>query len=90
MLTAIYSSQFRKDFKLCQKRGCNMQNIAAVMFALEKEGTLQAKHREHLLQGDYRGYLECHIEPDWLIIYQIDQEEKEIYFSRTGTHSDLF
>ena len=90
MLTAIFSTQFRKDYKLCQKRGFNMQSIATVMHDLESEAPLQQKHREHLLQGDFVGYLECHIAPDWLLIYKIDQEEKEIYFSRTGTHSDLF
>ena len=90
MLTAIYSAQFRKDFKLCQKRGYKMQNITAVMVSLESETPLPPQNREHLLQGKHTGYLECHIEPDWLLIYKIDLDEKEIYFARTGTHADLF
>ena len=90
MLNPDYSTQFRKDYRLCQKRRYKMPNIAAVMFALENEIPLQPKHREHQLQGNYKGYTECHIEPDWLLIYKIDQQAKEIYFARTGTHADLF
>lgn len=90
MLNAIYATQFRKDYKLCRKRGYKTSNIAAVMLDLENEIPLQPKYREHQLQGNYKGYTECHIEPDWLLIYKTDQEAKEIYFARTGTHTDLF
>lgn len=90
MLSANYATQFRKDYKLCKKRGCKMQNLTAVMLDLENEVPLQPKHKEHQLQGDYKGFLECHVEPDWLLIYRIDQSAGEIYFTRTGTHSDLF
>ena len=67
-----------------------MSNLTAVMLDLENEVPLQPKHKEHQLQGNYKGYLECHIEPDWLLIYKIDQQAGEIYFARTGTHADLF
>ena len=90
MLNPIYSTQFRKDYKRCQKRNYTMKNLLAVMSDLEEEKPLAKKHREHPLQGDYAGCTECHVTPDWLLIYQIDKELSELYFVRTGTHSDLF
>jgi len=90
MLTPVYTTQFKKDYKRCQKRGYPMQKLIAVMTDLENEIQLQPQLREHPLQGKYAGCLECHIESDWLFIYQIDNEAKEIYFARTGTHSDVF
>ena len=90
MLNPIYSNQFKKDYKRCQKRSCRMKNLLAVMSDLEAEKPLAKKYREHPLQGNYANFTECHIEPDWLLIYQIDKEQNEIYFVRTGTHSDLF
>lgn len=90
MLTPDYSSKFKKDLKLMEKRRLNMQKILNVMTTLINEMPLHEKHKQHQLQGDYKGFLECHIEPDWLLIYQIDNELKEIYFARTGTHTDLF
>ena len=90
MLNPIYATQFRKDYKLCQKRGYKMPNLTAVMLDLQNEVPLQPKHREHQLQGNYKGFLECHVEPDWLLIYKADQQAGEIYFARTGTHADLF
>ncbi len=90
MLTVIYSARFHRDFKLMQKRNLNMQNLTTVMKNLENEVLLLSKHKEHPLVGNYKGFLECHIEPDWLLIYKIDAESKELYFARTGTHSDLY
>ena len=90
MLNPIYSTQFRKDYKLCRKRGCKMQGLTKIMLDLESETPLPPKNREHLLQGKYKGYTECHIEPDWLLIYKIDKKAEELYFARTGTHADLF
>jgi len=60
------------------------------MTDLENEIALSPRLKEHFLQGEYAGSLECHIEPDWLLVYQIDDDIKEVYFARTGTHSDLF
>ncbi|MDR1067740.1 MAG: type II toxin-antitoxin system YafQ family toxin [Clostridiales Family XIII bacterium] len=90
MRTPVYSNRFKKDYKLCQKRGRSLAKLLAVMSDLENEATLSPLLKEHPLQGDYAGYLECHIEPDWLLIYQIDDEIKEVYFVRTGTHGDLY
>ena len=89
MLNPIYSTQFRKDYKRCQKRNYTMQNLIAVMSDLEEEKPLAEKHKEHPLHGNYEGCLECYVEPDWILIYQIDREISELYFVRTGTHSDL-
>ena len=90
MLTANYSGRFKKELKLMEKRNLDMKKIFAVMLDLQNEVPLQPKHREHLLSGDFNGFLECHVEPDWLIVYKIDLQANEIYFARTGTHSDLF
>lgn len=90
MLTVNYSSKFKKELKLMEKRGFDMGKIFTVMVDLENETSLLPKYKEHLLQGCYKGFLEYHIEPDWLLIYKIDQHLKELYFVRTGTHSDLF
>jgi mRNA interferase YafQ len=90
MLTADYSGKFKKDLKLMEKRGLNMRKIFLVMVDLQNEIPLPPQYREHQLGGDYKGFLECHIEPDWLLVYKIDKEVGEIYFARTGTHSDLF
>lgn len=67
-----------------------MQKLLTVMSDIENETALSPLLREHPLRGEYEGSLECHIEPNWLLIYQIDDEIKEAYFARTGTHSDLF
>ena len=90
MLDVSYSSKFKKELKLMEKRGFDMRKIFTVMVDLQNEIPLQPKHREHVLQGCYKGFLECHLEPDWLLIYKIVPQLKELYFVRTGTHSDLF
>jgi mRNA interferase YafQ len=65
-----------------------MSKIKTIIEALIEEKPLAAKHKNHKLKGDYVGYWECHIEPDWLLVYKKD--DQHIYFARTGTHSDLF
>lgn len=90
MLVADYSARFKKELKHMEKRGLDMRKIFAVMVDLQNEIPLQPKHKEHQLKGDYKGFLECHIEPDWLLVYKIDLQAGEIYFARTGTHADLF
>ena len=60
------------------------------MYAYEKKKQLDEKYRDHALQGKYKGFRECHVEPDWLLVYQIRKKEIEMYLFRTGTHSDLF
>jgi len=83
-----YTNQFKKDVNLILKRGYKMSSLYIVMKALENEEVLDSKYKEHQLLGNYKGYLECHIEPNWLLIYKISGQD--LYFARTGTHSDLF
>ena len=86
----VPSNQFRKDLKLAQKRGYDLDKIKKVIACLADGGTLEAKYRDHLLNGCYSGYRECHIQPDWLLVYQINGEQLILFLARTGTHSDLF
>lgn len=88
MLTPILSKKFRKDIERCQKRGYKMSSLAEIMYNLKNKILIAGKHRQHMLKGEYEGQLECHIMPDWLLIYKITGDK--IYFTRTGTHSDLF
>jgi mRNA interferase YafQ len=81
MRKVSYTNQFKKDVKLASKRGYNMTNLYTVMKALENEEILAPKYKEHQLLGNYNGFLECHIEPDWLLIYKIDGQS--LYFART-------
>jgi mRNA interferase YafQ len=90
MLDIVPSNQFRKDLKLAKKRGLEIDLLQTVVDTLANEQPLDAKYRDHSLVGDYRGFRECHIEPDWLLIYRIDQGELELFLFRTGTHADLF
>ncbi len=86
----VPSNQFRKDLKLAAKRGYDMNKIKDVIAKLANGETLEAKYRDHLLTGDYGGFRECHIQPDWLLVYQIDNGQLVLFLARTGTHSDLF
>lgn len=88
MLRAVTTNQFEKDVKLAKKRGRDLNRIFHLMQLLLNEETIPAKHRDHSLSGNYANRRECHIEPDWLLIYKLGNEE--IIFERTGTHSDLF
>ena len=88
MKTPIYTNRFAKDLKLMTKRGRDPENIKAVMRHLIEEEPLDRKFRDHVLIGNFKDRRECHIEPDWLLIYRI--EESAIIFERTGTHADLF
>ena len=90
MLTPIYSTRFLKDLKRCKKRGLDLRKLESIVIDLQNEVQLDSKFRVHPLHGEYLGHMECHIEPDWLLIYLTDKGQKEIYFIRTGTHSDLF
>lgn len=67
-----------------------MSLLKSVMKDLENENPLDAKHKEHTLKGDYMYHLKCHVQPDWLLVYRIDETENNLTFTRTGTHSDLF
>ena len=84
------SSQFKKDIKLAAKRGYEMNLITDVIGILASGEELPAKYKDHSLSGNYAECRECHITPDWLLIYRIDGEELILFLTRTGTHSDLF
>ena len=84
------TSRFQKDLKRIQKRGYQIQLIKEVVRKLSEGETLEAKYKDHPLSGDYAGCRECHITPDWLLIYEIYEDELILYLTRTGTHSDLF
>ena len=90
MLTLKTTAQFRKDYKLLKKRGYNLDLVEEVLQVLLEEQPLAEKHRDHALAGNYTGFRECHILPDWLLIYRIDSGMLLLVASRTGTHSDLF
>ena len=84
------TNKFRQDLKLCQKRGYNMQAITDVIKKLAAGETLPPQNRDHELSGNYKGFRECHIQPDWLLVYRINNNDLILFLSRTGTHSDLF
>lgn len=90
MLKIVPSNQFRKDLKLAKKRGLKLELLSNVVNTLAMQLPLEAKYRDHCLTGEYRAFRECHIEPDWLLIYRADEDELELFLFRTGTHSDLF
>lgn len=90
MLNAKYTNRFKKDYKLIKKRGYKIEKLKTVVTLLCSQETLPEKYKDHQLGGDYTGYRECHIEPDWLLVYKIENEELTLILSRTGTHSDLF
>lgn len=85
-----FSTRFKKDMKTVQKRGYDQRLIYAVIEKLANGEKLDEKHKDHLLTGDYGGFRECHITPDWLLVYQYREKELLLLLSRTGTHSDLF
>ena len=84
------TTRFQKDLKRAQKRGYNISLITAVIKKLAEGMPLTEKNKDHPLTGNYAGCRECHITPDWLLVYEIDNEDLILYLTRTGTHSDLF
>ena len=90
MLTLHTTGQFRKDVKLARKRGLDTSLLRSVIQTLLEERPLAPKYRDHPLAGNYTGFRECHVQPDWLLIYIIDKGRLVLTASRTGTHSDLF
>ena len=84
------TNRFKKDVKRIKKRKYEIQLLKDVVELLENKGELPLKNKTHKLIGNYIGCLECHIKPNWLLIWQQDDENKEISLERTGTHADLF
>lgn len=90
MLELVLTAQFKKDLKRIRKRGVDLALLDKVLDYLQREESLPMKFRDHALTGDYTGFRECHIQPDWLLIYAIDKGQLILTASRTGSHSNLF
>jgi len=88
MRTPSYTTQFERDLRLLQRRGKDIEKLKEVLKALINEELLAERYRDHPLKGNYKNRRECHLEPDWLLIYKLNDDE--IIFERTGRHSDLF
>ncbi len=88
MRTIARTSRFRKDFRRMIKRGANPERLAQIVAKLANDEPLPTSCRPHRLSGDWQGFLECHLAPDWLVIYQVT--DSELILIRTGSHSDLF
>ena len=85
-----YSAKFKKDYKRCVRRGLPMAGLATILNTLVKGEKLPEKYRDHELIGNYFWHRECHIAPDWLLIYRLENDEAIITAVRTSSHSDLF
>ena len=85
-----YTNRFKRSFKRCIKRGLNAEVFATAVEILRQTGTLPPECRPHKLSGKYTGYWECHLQPDWLLVWLPREEELVLTFIDTGTHSDLF
>ena len=90
MLEFVPSNQFKKDLKLAKRRGLKIELLREVVNTLAMKKKLDDKHHDHSLAGNYKSFRECHIEPDWLLIYRIENNELELFLFRTGSHSDLY
>ena len=85
-----YTTQFKKDYKLAKRRGLNIKLLQEIVKKLAMGEILDDSYKDHALSGKWIGYRECHIQPDWLLIYHINKDVLVLTISRTGTHSDLF
>ena len=88
--TVKFTTQFKKDYKTAVKRGYGIELLEKIISKLANGETLDEKHRDHNLTGNWSGFRECHIIPDWLLIYKVDHGVLVLTLTRTGTHSDLF
>lgn len=89
-LDVIWTNQFKRDYKLAIRRRKNIQLLDDIIRTLSRGETLPDKNKDHALSGKWIGYRECHIQPDWLLVYRIEDNVLVLTLSRTGTHSDLF
>lgn len=85
-----YTGSFKKDYKRCVKRNLDISLLKRAISLLAETGTLPQEYKVHRLSGKYSGFWECHIQPDWLLVWQQDDKVLRLLFSRTGTHADLF
>lgn len=88
--TIHYSGRFKKSYKLCKRRGLNIDNFEQVVRLLAATGKLPAKYQPHILSDKYAGIWECHIEPNWLLLWKQNDTELTLLLLDTGTHSDVF
>ena len=88
--TVKLTGKFRKDYKLAMKQKRNIELLDKVITALAKGEELDEKYKDHDLKGDWKGYRECHILPDWLLIYRYDEDVLVLVLARLGSHSELF
>ncbi len=90
MYTVKFTSSFRKGYKLMKKRGLDLSLLDNVIETLRSGETLDPKYKDHMLKGEFDGFHECHIKPDWLLIYLIEDDILTLTLVKTGSHSDLF
>ncbi len=88
MLIPVRSAQFRRDVKRVEKRGKDLTKLKDLLLLLLRRSQLPAKYHDHPLKGDWNGFRDAHIEPDWLLIYRVEGDELQL--ARTGSHADLF
>ena len=88
MLRVFQSGKFKKDLIKMSKRGCDLNKIKSVMLKIIEQKPLESKHKLHQLKGNFKDRWDCHVDPDWVLIYKIEGDS--VIFERTGTHSDLF
>ena len=88
--TVKNTTQFKKDYKLAKRRNLNLDLLKNIVTKLANGEPLDDKHHDHALSGDWIGHRECHILPDWLLVYRIEDDVLVLTLTRTGTHSDLF
>ena len=86
----VWTTRFKKDYKLAIKRHLDIELLDDIIRALSRGETLSEKNKDHELSGDWTGHRECHIQPDWLLVYRIEDDVLVLTLTRTGTHSDLF
>ena len=90
MYNIDYTNRFRKDVKRCQKRGLDINKLQTVIKILAEEGTLPELYKPHKLSSQFAGCWECHIQPDWLLVWRQNDLELKLLFMYAGSHSDLF
>lgn len=88
MRAVILGTQFKRDVRLAEKRGKDMAKLRNLIRLLAEDAPLPPRYRDHALSGGWKHFRDCHIEPDWLVLYKIDGND--VYLTRTGTHADLF
>ena len=89
-LKVVWTTRFKRDYKRAMKRGLDMSRLDEVIRTLAAGRELAVVHRDHALGGEWRGHRECHVQPDWLLIYYVDDERLVLTLTRTGTHAALF